>query len=86
MVTVITVMPPVALYMEKDDKPSFTRWKQRVGLIIESRTGFSMDDLPAKCPWKRWYADRIRPIHAANRALALAQQLAETYFEAGNLP
>jgi hypothetical protein len=56
--------------MDETDRRSFADWMQAVDRFVYFR-GVSVYDLP-DCPFRDWYDERIRPIHAANKALRRA--------------
>ena len=64
----LKVKPGVPKTMDADDNPTFERWLQRVDQLLERCRGLSYQDLP-DCNYRDWYERRMRPIHAANKAL-----------------
>jgi hypothetical protein len=67
--TYIKVKEGVPMEMDADDNPTFEVWLKRVDRFLEHAIGLKHDDL-ADCLFKDWYEERLRPIRAANRALA----------------
>jgi hypothetical protein len=65
----IKVRPGVPHKMDTDDNRTFDQWMQAVDLLLSRCRGVSAYDLP-DCPYRDWYDDGVRPIRAANRALA----------------
>jgi hypothetical protein len=57
--------------MNSGDNPTFEEWMKRVDMIIIRACGLSVNDLP-DCRFYDWYQQRVRPVHAANRALRYA--------------
>jgi hypothetical protein len=58
--------------MNADDDCTLEFYCQRVDAILRRAVGMSLYDLP-DCPISDWYEDRVRPIYAANKALAYAE-------------
>jgi hypothetical protein len=56
--------------MDDSDTSTFDEWMARIDRLVYLR-GLSVYDLP-DCPFRDWYDKRVRPIRAANKALANA--------------
>jgi len=69
----IKVKKGVPQHMEANDNRTFDEWFYAVDHLLQYNLGISTDDLP-DCPYSQWYADRLRPIRAANKALTYAQK------------
>ena len=54
--------------MDETDNRSFEAWMKAIDSILTRYRGLSAYDLP-DCCYRDWYDDRLRPVHAANRAL-----------------
>ena len=54
--------------MNADDNPSFEEWFKRVDNLLSRHIGIGADDL-VDIDYTSLYDDRVRPIHAANKAL-----------------
>ena len=68
--------PGTPLHMDEIDTRTFEQWMQAIDSLISRYFGLSIYDLP-DCTFKDWYEDRLRPIHAANLALAQVNDLEE---------
>ena len=64
----IKVKPGVTQQMDDTDQPTFDQWMSRIDRLVSRVIGLSIYDLD-DCRYRDWYDERIRPIHAANRAL-----------------
>jgi len=64
----IKVKPGVPSQMADDDRPTFEEWMSRIDRLVSRVVGLSIYDLD-DCLFRDWYDDRLRPIHAANKAL-----------------
>lgn len=64
----IKVKPGIPRHLDVNDNPSFDEWFKRVDRFVSRNFGVGLDDLP-DCDYLSWYDDRLRPIHAANKAL-----------------
>ena len=73
----IKVKPGVPRKMDATDNRSFGEWMSAVDQCVGLR-GLSVYDLP-DCLFRDWYDNRLRPIHAANRALKRAADAVEYY-------
>jgi len=63
----LKVKPGVSQKLDDGDNPTFEEWMKRVDKFVGYR-GLSVYDLPDR-RYDIWYANRVRPIRAANRAL-----------------
>jgi len=63
----LKVKPGVGQKLDAGDNPTFEEWMKRVDKFLAYRW-LCADDLP-DCDYRTWYANRVRPIRAANRAL-----------------
>ena len=68
----IKVKAGVPQEMDADKPMTFEQWIHVVDAYLIGKVGVSHDDLP-DCNYMDWYEEKVRPIHAANRALAYAQ-------------
>ena len=67
----ISVKAGVPAKMDAGDERSFEAWFTSCDALLTRCRGISINDLP-DCRFRDWYDDRLRPIHAVNRALELA--------------
>lgn len=72
MAVQIKVKKGVPRTMGENDNPSFDEWFSRVGKVLSAYSGVSVGDLP-DMDYRKMYDRRLRPIHAANKALKNAQ-------------
>ena len=68
----ILVKPGTPHKLEKEDRPTFDEYKERIDRILFRCVGLGLDDLP-DAPVLRWYNERKRPIYAAKAALRWAE-------------
>lgn len=54
-------------------KKTFDQWFAEVNTACKAKFGLSISDLP-DCPFQDWYAARMTPKGAANKAWKLAQE------------
>ena len=69
----IKVKAGIPKTMDSDDLPTFQTWMDRIDRFISRAAGCSVQDL-VDCPFMDWYEARLRPIHAANKALKRSGQ------------
>jgi len=67
----IAVKKGVPREMKPGDNPTLDEWLKRVDAFTFRCRGVSLFDLP-DCPFAEWHEQRLRPIHAANKALRRA--------------
>ena len=73
MTTLLKVKKGTPRHMDETDNRSFEAWMTAIDGILTRYRGLSAYDLP-DCCYHDWYDARVRPVHAANRALRYATE------------
>lgn len=67
----IKVKPGVPKKLDAGDNPTFAEYEARVNRFLLRHIGFCLSDLPDRDYCHEWWEDRVRPIHAANKAIGI---------------
>lgn len=67
----IKVKPGVPNKLDDGDNPTFEEYESRVNRFLLRQVGFTLSDLPDRDYCYKWWRNRVRPIHAANKAIGI---------------
>lgn len=67
----LKVKPGTPRTLDAGDNPTYDEYFNRIDKFLVRFVGVSLHDLPDRPYVREWLDDRIRPIHAANKAISI---------------